>query len=355
LFGNTGNGVEDAIQMRSRGVYHFSKSGEVFPVEGIGHRAYPVVKGVSSLDELGGKLWRRVASLPADMALGVTNMAPIASYLDQRRIAREETYVSASSLSANETAVVNGLQRSGVFVTSLENLGIAQVENASILASGARITDVLADRIAALNQPSPAFICNEPGDLLANPPIYRWGLNATVLRIIESYLRQPVAYDGPIVFYTEANKAEYGTRRWHLDREDRRVVKVALYLHDVDDEGDGRFKYPVVTTATLERLLDIRVNTLEPVTCTGKAGTLVFAEAGRFYHRGKPPTANDRVAIFYGYFARPPRNPFYCERSRLSRPQIMQLIEGLAPEQRASALWRDVLPWPVRMIPASAR
>ena len=263
---------------------------------------------------------------------------------------------------------MDGLHRDGFFVTSLENLGVAEAENVPILESGARISEVLANRADAPNTPHPAAICNQPGDLLANPMIYRWGLHPALLRIVESYLRQPVAYDGPIVFYTEANKAEEGTRKWHLDREDRRVVKVALYLHDVDEETgpfeifprmpqntDGRFKYPVVATATLERLLGLQPNSMETVTCTGRAGTLIFAETGRFYHRGKPPTSNHRAAIFYGYFARPPRNPFYCERSRLSRAQIMQLIGGLSSEQRASALWRDVLPWPIRLIPASKR
>jgi len=318
------------------------------------------------LYNLSDKIWRRVASLPADIALGMTNVAPVSSYLDKRRSAIEESYVSTGPLSPNEAAVVDGLRRHGVFITTLKNLGITHTEDVPILESGARITDVMADRVATLNQPRPAAIHSQPGDLLAHPQIYRWGLHETLLRIIEAYLRQPVAYDGPIVFYTEANNAEEGTRKWHLDREDRRVVKVALYLHDVDDgagplqilplmpqNSDGRFKYPVVTTARLERLLGIRSGTLEPVTCTGTAGTVVFAETGRFYHRGKPPTSSNRAAIFYGYFARPPTHPFYCERARLSRTQIVHLIEGLRPQQRASALWRDVVPWPIRLIPAS--
>jgi hypothetical protein len=187
------------------------------------------------LNSLSAKVWRRVASLPADIALGMTNVAPISSYLDQRKSAIEESYVAANSLSPNEAAVVDGLHRDGVFVTSLDSLGIAQAENVPILRSGAEITQVLAQRVASLSERHPAAICNTPADLLANPPIYRWGLHPTLLRIVEAYLRQPVAYDGPIVFYTEANKKEEGTRMWHLDREDRRVVKVALYLHDVGE------------------------------------------------------------------------------------------------------------------------
>jgi len=296
----------------------------------------------------------------------MTNVTPVSSYLEKRRSAIEDSHVGAGPLSPTEAAVVDGLRRDGVFVTTVENLGITHADDVPILEVGARIADILAHRVATLNQPRPAAIPTQTGDLLAHPLIYRWGLHETLLRIVEAYLRQPVAYDGPVAVYTEANQAEEGTRRWHLDREDHRVVKVALYLHDVDDatgpfqilpltpqNNQGRFKYPAVTTATLEHMLGIRSGALAPITCTGKAGTVVFAETGRFYHRGKPPTGNDRAAIFYAYFARPPRHPFYCERPRLTRPQIVQLIEGLRPEQRASALWRDVVPWPIRLIPAS--
>jgi hypothetical protein len=286
------------------------------------------------------------------MAMGMTNVAPVSSYLEQRRCVIEKSYVSTRSVSPNEAAVVDGLQRDGLFITSLENLGIVQAEGVPILESGARIADVLAKRVATLNQPHPAAVTSHPSDLMANPMIYRWGLHATLLRIVETYLRQPVAYDGPIAFYTEANKVEEGTRKWHLDREESGPFQL---LPRLPQNSEGRFKYPVVTTATLERSLGIPSNTIEPITCVGQAGTLVFAETGRFYHRGKPPTGNDRAAIFYGYFARPPRNPFYCERARLSRRQIVDLIEGLSPEQRASALWRDVIPWPIRLIPASVR
>ena len=261
--------------------------------------------------------------------------------------------------------MVAGLRRDGVFVTDLTTLGIVGVDGDSILENGAAIAATLANRVAVPGHPRPAAIIGRPGDLLDHPTLYRWGLHPTLLRIVEAYLRQPVAYDGPVIFHTEASGQEIGTRRWHLDREDRRVVKVALYLHDVDDAAgpfqilpqtpqntSGRYDYTAFDTATLDRVLDAQSASREPVTCTGAAGTVVFAETARFFHRGKPPTRHHRTAIFYGYFARPPRNPFFCERSQLSRAQIVRLTEDLSPRQRASALWRDTVPWLLRLIPA---
>ena len=81
-----------------------------------------------------------------------------------------------SPLSPNEAAVVEGLRRDGVFVTSLENLGVEQAENIPILRSGAQITDVLAKRVAALNQQTPCCYlqyarrsAREPSDLSLGP------------------------------------------------------------------------------------------------------------------------------------------------------------------------------------------
>jgi len=84
---------------------------------------------------------------------------------------------------------------------------------------------------------------------------------------------------------------------------------------------------------------------------TGAAGTVIFADTARYYHRGKPPIRSDRAAVFFGYFARPPRHPFLCERSRLSRAQITQLVADLPQVERDTALWMQSVPIPIRWIP----
>jgi hypothetical protein len=200
---------------------------------------------------------------------------------------------------------------------------------------------------------------------MRHPEIYRWGLNAAILRVAEAYLCQPVAYDGPLIFHTPANSKEVATRKWHLDREDVSMIKVGLYLNEVDEDGgplqilkhaeaaaNGRFDYRGMTMSELEKRLGGAVTAEDVVTCTGRSGSLVFADTARFYHRGKPATGRDRSAVFFSYFARPPRHPFFCERSRLSRGQILQLTDGLHPVQQASALWRDNLSTAARMMPS---
>lgn len=316
--------------------------------------------------DLAGKLARRAVNAPALLAVGAMNLPPLLGYLERRHEAAIRRAPPAGGLSAVEAAVVEGLDRDGVFVTSLAALGLAEESGDGIMSTGRRVADALACRAEAMGG-GRVMITTHPTDIVQHPAIYRWGLNPVLLRILRAYLRLPVAYDGPILFHTPADGAEAGTRRWHIDREDRRVVKVGLYLHDVDEHTGpfqslrrevrpdaGRFDFTALDTAGLRRRFGADEGSPDITTCVGAAGTVIFADTARFYHRGKPATRRARSAVFYSYFARPPRHPFFCERSRLSRPRIAAMVRSLSPEQQDCALWRDSLPWLARLIPSSA-
>ena len=327
---------------------------------------------------------RRGASLPAELALRGINLPPVAARLERRHAGALSRAV-AGPLEQGEAEVVAALERDGVCITSLGALGLARRGTAmagseasrgaeasrdaggeDVLACGQVLAAALAARVAGMGERRPTMIAATPDDMLRNPALYRFGLDAAVLRIVSAYLRLPVAYDGPLLFHTPADGREAGTRKWHLDREDRRVIKLALYLHDVDDaagpfqilrhetrRAGQAFRYPVCDTAALGEQLGRAVGPQDVTTCTGPAGTLVFADTGRFYHRGKPATGRARSAVFYGYFARRPRHPFFCARSGLARAQIARLVEGLTAAQQACALWRDGLPLLARLVPPS--
>ena len=61
----------------------------------------------------------------------------------------------------------------------------------------------------------------------------------------------------------------------------------------------------------------------------------------------------DRTALFYSYFSRTPRHPFFCERSTMRRAQLKGLARDLPKRQRDCVLWRDALPLTSRLIPVS--
>ena len=310
----------------------------------------------------------RAASIPAHLAFQWTKLPLIAATMEQRHVNSLRRNLCITSPLPNETAVVEGLQKHGVFVSDLEALGLSDDGPDGIMAAGREIAAQVEERATRLGRNAPAMITSNPIDLMRRPAIFRWGLNAVLLRIAEAYLRQPVAYDGPQVFHIAADGREVGTRRWHLDREDRQVIKIGLYLNDVGESGGPfqlwqhqrkqarrGFDYRALKTAELSQHLRDPTDLGTIITCTGKATSLIFADTARFYHRGKPATAQARAAIFFGYFGRPPRHPFFCGRSQLSRPQIARLVEGLHISQKICALWRDELPWYARLIPASRK
>jgi len=307
---------------------------------------------------------RLAASGPAYLAFAGMQLAPRPPELSRRRDDILRQCAPAAPLCRVEAAVVEGLEHHGIFTTSLSALGLEVVQGDDILNNGRRAARLLEDR--AVTDRRSGMIVSEAADLMRHAAVYQWGLAPALLRIAESYLCMPAAFDGPLIFRTPADGREVGTRKWHLDREDRRVIKVVLYLHDVDedggpfqilkqetDRGDGSFTYPTLTMAELQRKLVTSLTEENITTCTGKAGMLVFADTARFFHRGKPATARERFAIVYGYFARRPHHPFFCKRTRLSRRQIVKLVEGLSADQRATALWRDNLSWGERLIPPS--
>jgi len=306
---------------------------------------------------------KRAASLPASMAFTVTNTKPVFERLERRHEQAMTRAAIQHNLSLLEAQIVCGLEQDGVFVTSLEALGFG---GDTILSVGQDLATKMQRRVDDMGGAYPVMIENTPADMLDHPEIFRWGLNDSIMRIAESYLHQKIAYDGPLLFHTPADGKETGTRQWHKDREDRRMIKLALYLNDVDEDGgpfellnkESRKKrrpdnFRPLFTEELRRSMAGRATPRNNVVCTGPTGTLVFADAARFFHRGRPAMKRARSAIFWSYFSRLPRHPYFWARSRLSRSQLLALTDGLGEEKRKAALWRDHLPLAARIIPPS--
>ena len=209
------------------------------------------------------------------------------------------------------------------------------------------------------------FIYLTPEDIVHNPEIFYFGLQDRLLDIAENYIGLTPAYDGVVVNYTVADGKAVSTRKWHRDWEDRRMLKVAIYLNDVDsaggpfqlvprhetmqDDASGYF-YNLADDKDLEGRFGADF-AQQVVSCEGPAGTVIFADTARFFHRGKPATGRDRAAAFYSYFANHPRHPFLCERTGLKRKDLVKLAKDLPRRQRDAALWRQHISPALQVIP----
>jgi hypothetical protein len=115
------------------------------------------------------------------------------------------------------------------------------------------------------------------------------------------------------VWYTAASSVEAReSQLWHFDREDNYILKVFLYLDDVD-EGAGPFTYAPGThrkgkhwgispefhlEGGVRRTTDDQMKKVYPeekwIRAVGKKGTIVFADT-RGYHKGGEARTKDRL------------------------------------------------------------
>ena len=310
------------------------------------------------------RLW--LHDLPARTALRVCNHPSFRKLLGRRHARALASHrARLPALEGLDAAIVRALERDGVFVTTLDALGLSGSD--AILAAGNTLADRFANEARERAAAGAPFIYIPPKKVVDHPIVFSWGLQDRLLDIAECYIGLPAAYDGVCINYTVADGREISTRKWHRDWEDRRMLKVAVYLHDVNDSGgpfqmirrkdslqndDDGFVYDLADDAELARRLGADF-AKDVVSCEGPAGTVIFTDTARFFHRGKPATARDRAAIFYSYFARSPRHPFLCERTGMARRDIAGLARGLPDRQRKAALWRQRLPFPLRFIPSA--
>lgn len=146
-----------------------------------------------------------------------------------------------------------------------------------------------------------------------NAVFARFALQDTLLNIANEYFRMLVKLRYYNVWYTFATDSKAReSQLWHFDREDNYILKVFLYLNDVD-EGAGPFTYAPKTHSkgtlsgrepeyfleqNVRRTNDEQMAAVVPqkdwIKATGKKGTIVFADT-RGYHKGGEARTSDRL------------------------------------------------------------
>lgn len=196
-----------------------------------------------------------------------------------------------------------------------------------------------------VSEPVTYFPLDQPNVLAS---LYRWGLDQHNLDIAEAHIRLPVRYIGLEVKAERANGEAAGqqVRYWHLDAEDRRMLKIIVYLNDVD-AGTGPFEYLPPPLSELARrtlrcrpgitfLADESISAVVAQTdwrqVTGPARTAVYADTGCLIHRMKSPTDRDRYSATFVYTSDRPFSVF--SRFMPTRTFVDEIAETLTPRQR---------------------
>jgi hypothetical protein len=240
--------------------------------------------------------------------------------------------------------IVADLDAEGIHVTSLDRLALpgadllleqAAAWRRDLAASGA-------PRYAPSGLPSFAVLADPAEVMSRTPELLLWGVQDRLIEIVEAYLRLPARCLGVFVRRDLADGAEFGTRRWHIDINDFRYLKIIVYLNDVA-EGGGPFEYVPQQYSRLllregrRKSFDhshiARLGDAAMRSCHGPAGTVIIVDTARLYHRGRLPL-RERYTISYSYASRHPRRPDLCAAVHFPS-DVAALNPGLSPAQAA--------------------
>lgn len=205
----------------------------------------------------------------------------------------------------------------------------------------------LSARVAQFTKQPPEKLQMEAADLMATSPgLYTLGMSDALLNLAESYLGTKCLYLGAMLKREAANGYDGGTRAWHVDNEDVRMVRFLIYLNDVGAQT-GPFEF--VRAGPSERISrslhyrngfipdDRLAASLEPgeknEEAWGKAGDVHVFDGTRVLHRAQPPKSEDRYSLTLSYCT---RRPLEVRRTaRLPREVLSQLRGELDPRQAA--------------------
>jgi hypothetical protein len=181
------------------------------------------------------------------------------------------------------------------------------------------------------------------------PALYTWGLAQDNLDLAECYLGLPVRYLGVSIKREKADARALDVRQWHLDVEDRRMLKMIVYLDEVGLD-DGPFEY-LDRAHTLEASKRLRYRSgfvsdaefaaVAPRSAwramLGPSLTVALVDTCRLFHRARPPRRRDRYSMSFAYCTERAHQlfPEFLPPKSLVHP----MTQGLNARQRAAAAY----------------
>ena len=252
-------------------------------------------------------------------------------------------------LNSNNLHLIETLQKDGVVITSLNELG--ESSQSLFFKQAQELKRLLALKPVNKERGLP-FLLPSPAQVTQHLETFLWGLDQRLLAIVENYLKLPAAYHGMYFHRDLMNTPPTKSKLWHRDMEDYRSLKIIVYLNDVYDETYGPLQYiPKGVSEKIAKKLNYKYGYVEDSimekvapditwkSCLGAAGTTILMDTANLFHRGKVPSASDRFAIFFDYTSRYPKRPYYC-KSSLPYGTLKSIAEELSSYQKNCLLWR---------------
>lgn len=227
-------------------------------------------------------------------------------------------------LSPAGVAVLNTLREQGIAITHISEFFAHDVFEGLVRYTKSRwqspeVGQLLTERRLAYRVGKPnvkkAFLVNLwPGDPVLDlaHPFIRFALSEPILSVVNAYLgmfSKFRAWRLETTIPMPANIRASSSQRWHRDEEDRKLVKVFLYLNDVDasagpfmylkhSHGTGKWRdiFPMVPPRGSLRMPpneDEYIPQGDVIAATGSAGTMIFCDTTGL-HKGGLATEKNR-------------------------------------------------------------
>ena len=240
-----------------------------------------------------------------------------AAFLWLNRRARALFCTHHLSLSETHKAIVASLKKDGIAFADLSSLF-----GRNVLSELVRHAEALESR-ASVNRKK-SFLMNlfEEEPLLAPDDniFMKLSLASPVVRIANAYLGMFSRFYFCSLNITTPvgdNANAVASQKWHRDPEERTIIKMFIYLSDVDEES-GPFTYikgsqrggrygalfpqkPPRSSYPEESEVLARVREEDIFQCVGKAGSVIFADTAGL-HRGGFAKSKKRIMFTAGFY-----------------------------------------------------
>ncbi|MGI4879357.1 MAG: hypothetical protein ACRYG4_17935 [Janthinobacterium lividum] len=238
-----------------------------------------------------------------------------------------------------ECIAADGVRQHGVYVVrTLQLANLVGPQNSRVLE---RLASQIKGRGAA------AVDDTIEGDALLAiyPDVYFIGLAEPLLDLAEDYLGASGLYLGATLKREMNNARVAGTRQWHMDVEDNRMLRLLIYLSPVGP-GSGPFEYmPLVCSTRIRRENRYRSGFIDDVRMLAMAGTTnstevygalgdaVLFDGTSVFHRAQTPRIGDRYSLTLAYVSRSPLELRLT--ARLSKRSRQGVLSKLSPRAAA--------------------
>jgi hypothetical protein len=232
-------------------------------------------------------------------------------------------FSGSAALDTVSVQILNGLNENGIAIVHINDLAggasafvrLKAAVDELLAESGEKFNDILSSELAGPigSKPFNKEMLGSEIEFDPESAFAQFALQDSLLNIANAYFGMYVKLRYYNVWHTRPSGVPAReSQLWHFDREDNFILKVFLYLQDVD-EGSGPFTYAPEThrrgahsgrqpkyflEGNVHRSRDEDMDRVIPrdkwITGTGVKGTIIFADT-RGFHKGGDARTGDRL------------------------------------------------------------